>query len=494
MNPQYICKVSEIRSLEEKSFKLLSSYEVMQRAGCAVAKACPTVASAIAIAGSGNNGGDAISAAQQLQQQGVDVVVWMPMGKAKPNTDAAKAAADYRAAGGSFIELDSLPEIYPSTLVIDGLFGIGLNRDLDNHVAKVVNQINSHHGSIIAVDLPSGLDADSGAIHRCAVRAKRTVTMYASKPGLHMRNGLDLVGSLVVDDLGFDKLISKVNGRLIDNAEACASLRRSADSHKGTFGTLVMIGGANGMTGALALASRAAVSHGTGKVIALSLGAAPAFDSLAPEVMWHSAEGQNLQINRTADVLVVGCGMGSEIGAVELADFIINAKLPAVFDADALNVLATLPVKGRIRGKLISCFAKYPSIFTPHPAEAARLLGTTVVTVQADRLAAAEQIANDWNCTVVLKGAGTVVISAGKMGIVAAGNPALAQAGSGDLLTGIIGALLAQGLDSWDSASCGAWLHAKAADLARREQGGTIGVRLDRINQMSSRLLAGVAQ
>ncbi len=488
-----VCTVEQIRSLEQESFRQLASRAVMQRAGEAVAAACSADGPVLAAAGPGNNGGDAIVAAAALAERGIEVQVWLPLGDSRPGSDAADALAGYRSAGGKERSAGDLPPDAPYGLIIDGLFGIGLARGLDGPAAAVADQANHHPAPVVAVDVPSGLDADSGAACSAAVAAGRTVTFFASKPGLHMRAGPSLAGEVEIDALGFAELTAGAGGELIESADACAALQRSSDTHKGSFGTLAAVGGAPGMTGALALATRAAVAHGAGKVYALAAGDAPAYDPAAPEVMWPAGGAADGKADLPAgtSALLVGCGLGRGAQAGVLLEQALEERVPAVYDADALNLMAEASDPGQLAGIL----AAQSAIITPHPAEAARLLGSDAGSVQADRVVAACELAKQMRCVAVLKGSGTVVADAqGRWGIVAAGNPGLAQAGSGDLLAGIIAALSAQGLGAWDAACCGAWLHAAAADQAAAEQGGCHGVRLARVCELSSMMLAAAAE
>ena len=488
-----VCKVAQIRELEEKSFRQIASAQVMQRAGEAVAAACGSCKSALAVAGPGNNGGDALVAAAALAARGAKVLAWMPLGEPRRQTDAQGALAGFRSGSGRVEQGGSLPADFSSCqIIIDGLFGIGLSRPLAGDAGRIVGQINAHPAAVVAADAPSGLDCDSGSA-AAAVRADRTVTFYASKPGLHMRCGPDLAGQVIVDGLGFDDLAAGAGGELIEGAGACAALRRSSDSHKGNFGAVAVVGGCAGMLGALLLACRAALAHGAGRVYALPVGPALSCDPQAPEIIWPLVSSGICapgDLPAAATVLLAGCGLGTDGRHDDLLALAGREDLAAVYDADALNLFAQVADRKKLAGLL----AGQKAILTPHPAEAGRLLGCPTEKVQKDRVGSACELAASLGCVIVLKGSGTVIADAqGRWAVVAAGNPSLATAGSGDVLAGIIAALRAQGLAAWDAAGSGAWLHAAAADAAAVEQGGHHGVRLARVCELSGRMLAAAA-
>ena len=487
-----VCKVAQIRELEQASFRQVASRQVMQRAGEAVAAAASGCSSTLAVAGPGNNGGDALVAAAALAARGVEVSAWLPLGDPRPQTDAQGALADFTAAGGRIERGERLPAGPSCDLIIDGLFGIGLSRPLDGSAGRIVGQINEHPAAVVAADAPSGLDCDSGQA-AAAVRADRTVTFYASKPGLHMRCGPDLAGQVVIEGLGFADLAADAGGGLIEGAEACSALRRSSDSHKGSFGAVAAVGGSAGMIGALLLACRAAVAHGAGRVYALPVDRSMPCDPQALEVIWP-AVGAGIcspaDLPAATNVLLAGCGLGASSGLDDLLALAAVRELAAVYDADALNLFAQVSDRQR----LASLLAGQNAIITPHPAEAGRLLDLPTEEIQQDRVGRACELAAALQCVVALKGSGTVIADAqARWGVVAAGNPGLAAAGSGDVLAGIIAALRAQGLDAWDAAGCGAWLHAAAADAAAAEAGGHHGVRLARVCELSARMLAAAA-
>ena len=474
-----VCTVAEVRAIEQELFRTEEPYAVMSAAGKQVARYCPASAqSMLLVAGPGNNGGDAYVAATALLAKTRCAHVWAPLGP-PVTADAQRALRDFQQAGGKV--LDSSPQWRDYDCVVDGLFGIGLGRDLQQDALRAVQEINTAMLPVIAVDTPSGLCADTATLRGAAVHALATVSFFCAKPGLLMGVGKKLAGEVHIAELGATELVRDRGGQVIDQPCGHEVLRRSAAAHKGSHGTLALIGGAAGMTGALALASRAAVAHGAGKVLAVALGEdAPAFDPLAPEVMWRT------QVPEAIDACAIGVGAGTADSAKTMLVAMLKRELPLIIDADGLNMLAQ-------HQELLGTLAQRQNdaLLTPHPAEAGRLLGTDTATVQADRLSNARELARRAQAVVVLKGAGTVIAGAdGAWGIVAAGNPGLAQAGSGDVLTGIIAALRVQHMAAWPAAATGAWLHAKAADLICEARGGPLGLSLSEVCARSSSLLA----
>lgn len=418
---------------------------LMERAGAAVAAAAIQMLGGSAgpiliVAGPGNNGGDGLVAARLLKEQGHEPTV-VPAG-----TDDIPAR-DWR-------------------LVVDALFGIGLTRAVEGRLADVIDHINALSCPVLAVDVPSGLCADTGWVLGRAVAASRTLTFIAGKPGLYTLAGPDHCGEVVVDSLGLD--VGEPEGQVIGPALFRAQLRpRPRNSHKGSFGSVGIIGGAPGMAGAALLAGRAALKLGAGRVYVGMIERLPV-DPVQPELMLRAAE----EIFGLATVLAVGPGLGQSAEAKELLRRSIASALPVVLDADALNLLAAHPV-------LLSRVSRReaPTLMTPHPAEAARLLGTTTEVVQADRLSAALELARRSRADVVLKGCGSIVASPdGHWFINTTGNAGLASAGSGDVLTGMIAALLAQHWPALEAALAAVHLHGAAADEMVASGSGLIGL------------------
>lgn len=467
---------AELRKVEQAALKGSKPAPLMARAGLAAAELARSLAGdsgnpVLIIAGPGNNGGDALVAALHLKQYWHPVTVVCPGGTQKYSGEAAAALRDWKAAGGTWLE--HIPATQDWSLVIDGLFGIGLQRDLAGDYATLIEQINDIDAPVLALDIPSGLDADTGRVRGCAVEADHTITFIALKPGLLTLDGPDCCGKLHVADLGLtDAVASAAYGVMISDGVLSHLLpTRPRNSHKGSYGSAGIIGGSNGMTGAAVLAGRAALKCGAGRVYTGLLARdALLFDPLQPELMLRPADGVLRLDHLTA--LAIGPGLGDLPDAAEYLDWALELELPLVLDADALNLLATFSaLKDKLKQRVT------PGILTPHPAEAARLLGCTTADVQSDRVAAAQRLARECNAGVVLKGCGSICAwPDGHWAINTSGNPGMASAGMGDALTGFIVALLAQGVDERHALTAAVYLHGAAADRLIENGVGPIGL------------------
>lgn len=471
-----------IRAIERTAFLREDSFAVMRRAGTAVAKQAQAMLKTgdcrplLAIAGPGNNGGDALIAAAQLRAAGIETHVVAVGNSNRPAADAQQALAAWRDNGGQVFRE---PPAADYALVLDGLLGIGLARTVEDSLAEMIRRL--HNWRTLAIDVPSGIDSNTGARRGEAISAARTVTFFAAKPGLYTGDGASAAGQVAVETLGFEDFPA-ASGVLLDNA--CGlnlpRLRRDKNSHKGTHGSALIIGGADGLSGALILAARAAVRLGAGKVYAVSVATQPPqLDWQTPEIMWRAAANPPF-----AEVNCLAIGPGLGLAQAALLAAAIDAPLPLIADADALNMLAAdKTLAARVARRNDS------TIITPHPGEAAKLLNCDIAVIHNDRLAAAQQLAAELAAIVVLKGAGSVIAAPDKTwAICPAGNPGLAQAGAGDILTGIIAALLAQTGDALFAARAGVWLHGAAADELAAES-GEIGLNLNALAGVAARLL-----
>lgn len=474
--------VDTLRRIENAAFARLPSFELMSRAGGAAAGWLAQHAPQgllLFLAGPGNNGGDALVAATRLHQNGRDVQVWLTADPTHMPADAARAWQEADAAG---VPMHAVPQTAPwpdrMAAVVDGLLGIGLNRAAGGAIAEWIARLAQAPAPVFALDIPSGLFADTGAGDP-AVRAYRTLTFIGAKPGLLTLDGRDCAGNIDIAPLGLDYPPVQtprawVNGPALFRHTLPA--RRHA-ANKGTFGSLAILGGNTGMTGAPLLGARAAQCLGAGKVhIGFLAPSAPAIDPLHPELMLHPQS--ELAISAMS-ALVIGPGMGTDAGARKaLAQWLEDAGRSAsppslVLDADALNLLAA---DASLAATLSA--SELPRVMTPHPLEAARLLGTTVAAVQRDRLAAAAALAAQWQAVVILKGSGSVIAAPGNlaMTINPTGNAALASAGTGDVLAGMAGALLAQGMPLLHAAQAAVWIHGRAADMLVANGSGPAGL------------------
>ena len=452
---------------------------LMQRAGRAAAERAVALSGErsgriLILAGPGNNGGDAFEAARLLGQRFFEPCVIF---RGQPQTlppDAAAAYQRFVEAGGR--TLDAIPERVGWSLIIDGLFGIGLQRPVGGIYAELVAQANAlavrDACPLLALDCPSGLDADTGTMLGTAIRASHTLTFIAAKPGLLTGDGPDHCGEISVAGLELDaEKIVPASGRTIAIELFAEHLvARSRNSHKGHYGNAGVLGGAPGMVGAALLTARAALRLGSGRVyVGLLDTGAPTVDLQQPELMLRRPDAL-LKAGLTA--LACGPGLGDSPQVAELLEAACRMEIPLVLDADALNLLAR---EGEA-GVLIATRTP-PTLLTPHPAEAARLLDCTVAEIQAERIAAARELAERYQAVVALKGCGTVVADAdGDWFINTSGNAGLSTAGSGDVLTGIACALLAQGWPARAALLAAVHLHGRAAEGLVADGCGPVGL------------------
>ena len=436
------------RAIEAQAQADLPAHALMARAGLAVARlalALPKGDGAIwIVCGPGNNGGDGLVAARLLQMHGQSVHVSLIESDRTP-ADAMTARLAARQAGVTISNsLDAPPQV---SLAVDALLGLGLERPPVGAIAAAIAGLNLLAAPLIAVDLPSGLQSDSGAVFsldgtRLAVRARHTLALLTLKPGQFTADGRALCGEQWFDDLGVSHS-HKPDAELVgSNCLAAWRSARSHSAHKGSQGNLLVVGGASGMRGAALLAARAALASGAGLVHCCLLESqATELDSQRPELMFWPQDRMAHQQDWRDMVIVCGCGGGQDIAAQLPAMLAQASRL--VLDADGLNAIARDP---QLRALLSRRRANgMQTVLTPHPLEAARLLDCDALTVQQDRLAAARELAARYACTILLKGSGSVIASAdGRLSINSSGSAALATAGTGDVLAGWLGGLWAQ--------------------------------------------------
>lgn len=502
---------SAIRAIEREAIAAAGPGVLMARAAAAVADAAerllrrlPPGTPVHGFCGPGNNGGDALLAIMMLDERGWPAQAFEladARAGAQPPEDTARVRAEAAGAGRLPTRIDDTTALKraidgdgrrPAPLLLDGLFGIGLARRLDGLCAEFCRLSREAGSTVIAIDVPSGLDADTGAIvggaDAVAVRARLTVTMIADKPGLHTGAAADHAGEVRLEPLGLEipgceaagEGSERATGLLFGSEDAAALLpSRPRDSSKGRFGSVLVIGGGRGMTGAALLAARGAQCAGAGKTWIASPDG-PVFDPGEPQLMTRDAGAAFPE----RAVLVAGCGLGTGPAARALVERVLACELPAVLDADALNLMAGL-----------STGTAAPRVLTPHPLEAARLAQTTIVEIQRDRIGAALALARAHAAIVLLKGAGTVVATPdGNWSIIDAGGPALATAGSGDVLAGLIGGLLAQGLAPYDAARLGAWVHGSGADRWSDTNGHPAGLSAGELPELARAALGLLAR
>ena len=460
--------VAATRRIEHRVAADLAPHVLMQRAGDAVARLAlalvPHARRVWVACGPGNNGGDGLEAAARLRQRGLDVVVtWLgDEGRLPPDATASLRRA--REQGVAFADVP--PDTHD--LAIDALLGIGASRPPDGTMARWLEAMARGPAPVLCVDVPSGLDADTGRLAAgmtptspegapsvATTTRRHCLSLLTLKPGLFTAHGRDAAGEVWFDDLGSDPggdpPVARLPGRPVHRARAHAT-------NKGSHGDVAVVGGAPGMAGAPLLAATAALHAGAGRVFVAPLDdAAQRFDLLRPELMFRHPSEIGLEIA----AIVCGCGGGTVVR--DVLPRLLDQAPTLVLDADALNAVAldgALRLATRRRAE-----RGWRTVLTPHPLEAARLLGIETADVQADRLAAASMLAMEFGAVAVLKGSGTVIALAGEiMHINPTGNGLLATAGTGDVLAGMIGAALASGQPAFQAACEAVWRHGDLAD------------------------------
>ncbi|MBN8713751.1 MAG: NAD(P)H-hydrate dehydratase [Xanthomonadales bacterium] len=466
VEPIELYTVAQVRALEREAVAASGrpSFALMQRAGAAaLASLCrrwPQAHRLTVFCGPGNNGGDGFMLAALARERGLQVHVVALAAHARG--DAALAREAWTQMGGAIVAWQPGQVMPEADVLVDALYGIGLDRALQGPAAEVVGFMNASTAPVLALDVPSGLDADTGHVPGDAVRADLTVTFIAHKRGMHTSHAADCVGQLELATLDVPPILASATPADARTLRAACLPPRARYANKGGNGHVLVIGGAAGMGGAAQLAGLGALRAGAGLV---SLATAPAHAAMLnlvhPELMSHAVAGiaDLPPLLERASVLALGPGLGHGEWSQALWMEAIDTAKPLVVDADGLNLLASSPRR----------FAA-PVVLTPHPGEAARLLGTGVAEVEADRYAAVRELARRYAAVVVLKGAGSLVADAsGRVAVCPWGNPGMATGGMGDLLTGIVAALLAQGCVPWAAACLGVGLHARAGDLAARD-------------------------
>ena len=480
---------AEVRALEHAALRLPDAPRLMERAGLGAAEHARAIMDSdmrrvLVVAGPGNNGGDAFEVAFHLKHWFYRVTVVFAGERSRLSEDARAALAKWEQAGGS-IE-SSIPATGRWDMVIDGLFGIGLQRPLEGRHADLVDAINSLRVPVLALDVPSGINADTGAVMGRAARAAYTITFIGLKPGLLTLDGPDHCGEIHVDALGLntESLLAPL-GRLLGAGVLPQALgQRPRNFHKGLAGSVAILGGATGMVGAAILAGRAALKCGAGRVhLALLAEHPPGVDYAQPELMLRTPDGVLHDTGMT--VIAAGPGMGNGESARRALRRALNSPTALILDADALNLVAEDTVLAESTASRAAA-----TLLTPHPAEAARLLGLSTRNVQADRVAAALAIAKRYRSLTALKGNGTLIAAPdGRWWINPTGNPGMASAGMGDALTGLVAGLIAQGAVPLDALLAGVWLHGAAGDALARVHDGPLGVTASELIHSACTLL-----
>jgi NAD(P)H-hydrate epimerase len=454
--------VAQVRALDRAAIEGgVAGIELMERAARAALDALrrrwPQARRLCVLCGPGNNGGDGFMLAALARAAGLEAVV-VATHEASAGDAAGARERFLREGGVASAAASALPD---GEVYVDALFGSGLNRAPDGHAATLIEALNAQSKPVLALDVPSGLAADTGVAFEPCVRATATVCFVGWKRGLFTAQGPDRCGerSLSTLDIPAYAFASMVADATLLVPEALPA--RPRDSHKGRYGHVLAIGGDLGAGGAVRMCAEAAARVGAGLVsVATREANVGPILGARPELMPHGVHvPRNLDpLLARANVVAIGPGLGQDEWGRGLWQAALEAGKPTVLDADGLNLLAATP-----RALPQAC------VLTPHPGEAARLLGGSTDGVQADRFAAARALAQRFRSVVVLKGAGSAIADpGGRMAVCPWGNPGMASGGMGDVLTGVIAGLLAQGLSAWDAACLGTGVHARAGDLAAR--------------------------
>ncbi len=468
--PVALYSTQQVRALDAYAIETLGipGYTLMQRAGEAALRCLrtgwPGARSVVIVCGPGNNGGDGYVLARLARSAGLTVTVLAASPPDRLRGDARQAAEAWLAEGGTVRPFEPQP-LAEADLIVDALLGTGLQGTLRAPMAQVIRRINAAGRPVLALDVPSGLDSDTGLPLGEAVQAECTLSFVGLKTGLFIGDGPQFAGRVCFDDLGLGATLAEPPParleRILEAQIGRALPRRARSAHKGDFGRVLIVGGAVGMPGAARLAGEACLRVGAGRVsVAVAPQNVPAVAAGRPELICLPlAEPQELrEAAQGVDLIAIGPGLGRSEWARGALQVALEAGKPLVVDADALNLIAAA-----------GAGARQEWILTPHPGEAGRLLGVGTAEVQRDRLGALERLTARYGGVVVLKGAGTLIGAPGRTAALCErGNPGMASPGMGDVLTGVIAGIFAQCGDAWTAARAGVLAHALAGDAAAR--------------------------
>ncbi len=459
-------RVAQIREAEQFAIQHLRmpGLQLMRNAGLAafnlMREHWPDQRQFTVFCGVGNNAGDGYVVAALGLQAGFSVRVYTLPDVAGLKGDALQACQDFIRCGGVVLPFESDMEV--GGIIIDALLGTGLSRPVEHEFAEAIALINQSGCPVLSIDVPSGLQADTGCVMGCAVKADLTVTFIALKCGLFTGEARDYCGRIVCNDLNVPDSVFSALPLAARLLKKTALPPRARSAHKGHFGHVLLVGGNQGYSGAIRLAGEAALRSGAGLVSIATRAEHCGFLNIGrPELMCHAAENaEQLQaLLDKVNVVVIGPGLGRDEWAQAMLDTVLNADKPCVLDADALNLLA--------KRTLI----RHNWILTPHPGEAARLLACDKQDIARDRYAAVAKLQARYGGVCVLKGAGSLIADADSIAVCTTGNPGMAGGGMGDVLSGISGALLAQGLSIAEAARLAVHVHGEAADRVAAEMG-----------------------
>ncbi len=465
VRPADLYDAATVRALDQTAINQagVPAQELMGRAAAAALRTLqqrwPGIKRVTIVCGHGNNAGDGYALAVLAHRAGYLVKV-VQITRADRLSTHAQTWFDSMLAAGLYAESD-LEIINTADLIVDALFGIGLSRAVEGSFATAIARINRSTSPVLSIDIPSGVNATTGVCMGIAVQATATITFIGLKQGLFTADGPQYTGEVVFDDLDVAQDVYATvqpTAKLIDMCDVAPLLQpRARTAHKGDHGHVLIVGGAPGFSGAILLAGEAAARVGAGLVsVATQPEIGLGVTAYRPELMVHSVAGPAdlTPLFARADVVAIGPGLGLSDWAIAMFAAVLNQNLPLVVDADALNLLATEPIR------------RDDWVLTPHPGEAARLLGTTTQEIHANRFNTAQRLQEVYGGTVVLKGAGSIVADGQLRCVLRDGNPGMGSGGMGDTLTGIIAGLIAQGYAPGDAAWMGACVHACAGDRA----------------------------
>jgi len=463
--------VAEIRAIERAAFQTyqLSATDLMQRAGaqawCCIQRHFSQAHQLLIVCGGGNNAGDGYVLARLAKLAEVDVHVYTVIDPKHLSGAAQQAYQHYVDINGRFTKFtDALPMC--ADVIVDALLGTGLSRDVDDDYRLAIERINASQCPVVALDIPSGLQADTGRVLGCAVHAQITVTFIGLKQGLYTGQAKAYCGEIILASLDVPPDLLTSSASTTSCLHRIALPPRAAYAHKGHFGHVLIIGGDVGYSGAVKLAAEAALRVGAGLVsVATRTEHALFLNAHRPELMCHgiTSPAQLHALIARADSVVLGPGLGQADWGQWVFAEALQCPKPMVIDADGLNLLARQTLH------------KSTWILTPHPGEAARLLSVSTQAVEQDRFYAVKKLLAERGGVIILKGSGTLIATAQGVNVATQGNPGMASGGMGDVLAGVIAGLVGQGLSLTEAAQQGVWLHATAADSAA-QQGGERGL------------------
>jgi len=465
--PHKLYRAADVRELDRIAIEefAIPGFDLMTRAGEAAFAALqvrwPTARRIVVVCGGGNNGGDGFVVARLARAQGLDVSVDLLTSVESLKSDA-KLAYESMVAVGVESQAITSELLADADVIVDAMLGTGLDREVEGVLCDAIIGMNASTAPVFAIDIPSGLNADSGAVMGEAINAAATISFIGLKQGMLTGDGPAHCGEIMFDDLdiplaAYDK-VAAAAGRIEYDDLSTLLPRRARTTHKGDCGHVLVIGGALGMSGAVRMAGEAALRCGAGLVtIATAVEHAALINQARPELMVHGVNNASdlRPLIKNADVIAIGPGLSQSRWGVAMLDAVLSCDVSLVVDADALNLLAIEP------------HMRDDWVLTPHPGEAARLLNISTPEVQAERFSAVDKLQCQYGGVVVLKGSGTLVLDQdGTASLCDSGNPGMASGGMGDVLTGVIAALIAQGLELAVAAKFGVCLHASAADRA----------------------------